>query len=86
MSGEEWVEYMQESDEKSKEKVCSAFDSIKRQIERINDELERENGRPMEVIGISKLINDDDVKTIHNMRCFLTTGQLEYLQKHHIID
>lgn len=42
MSGEEWVEYMQESDEKSKEKVCSAFDSIKRQIERINDELERE--------------------------------------------
>lgn len=81
-----WFDSLEdESDEKSKEKVCSAFDSIKRQIERINDELERENGRPMEVIGISELINDD-VRTVNNMRCFLTTEQLEYLQKHHIID
>lgn len=85
MSGEEWVEYMQESDEKSKEKVCLAFDSIKKRIESMYENTRREIG-DVEIIGLREYVNDDDVRTVNNLREYLTAAQLNYLQKHGIID
>lgn len=85
MSDEEWVEYMQESGEKSKEKVCLAFDSIKKRIESMYENNRREIG-DVEIIGLREYVNDDDVRTVNNLREYLTAAQLNYLQKHGIID
>lgn len=85
MSSEEWLEYMQEGDEESKEKVCSAFDSIKKRIESMYENTRREIG-DVEIIGLREYVNDDDVRTVNNLREYLTAAQLNYLQKHHIID
>jgi hypothetical protein len=75
----------EDNDEESKEKVCLAFDSIKKRIESMYENTRREIG-DVEIIGLREYVNDDDVRTVNNLREYLTAAQLNYLQKHGIID